>query len=148
MATLSRRDFMKIAGWAAGVTGFSAVTIPVLAYLYPKDLAETPDEPVPVCTPEELPEGTSKVVQFGRYPALVIHTTDGLRAYSAVCTHFACLVKYNAQTGEIECPCHEGYFDPLDGSVIAGPPPKALDALMVTLADDGRIYVGVEERAS
>jgi Rieske Fe-S protein len=121
------------------------VTIPVLVYLYPKDLAETPAEPVPVCASEDLPVGASKVMQFGRYPALVLNTEDGLKAYSAVCTHFACLVKYNAETGEIDCPCHEGYFDPLDGSVISGPPPRPLDALPVDVAEDGLIYIGGSE---
>lgn len=145
MAELSRRSFMKIAGWAAAVTGFSAVSIPVIAYLYPKDLSETPSDPVPVDAPGNFPVGESRTVQFGRYPALVIHTPDGLRAYSAVCTHFACIVKWNIETGEIDCPCHEGYFDPLDGSVLAGPPPTPLEKLDVYVAQDGLIYVAVPE---
>ena len=143
MADITRREFMKVAGWAAAVTSFSAVTIPVIAYLYPADVSETPAEPVPVCKEDELPEGASQVVQFGRYPALVINTPEGLRAYSAVCTHFACIVKYNNETGEIDCPCHEGYFDPADGSVISGPPPTPLATLNASVAADGMIMVSV-----
>ena len=108
--TVSRREFMKIAGWAATVTGFSAVAIPIIAYFYPKNLEETPEEAVLVASPDELPVGEAKLVPFGRYPALVINTSQGLRAYSAVCTHFACLVKWNPESGMIECPCHEGYL--------------------------------------
>ena len=141
MAETSRRDFMKAAGWAAAGTSFVVVGLPIVAYLYPKDLSETPSEPVPVCRLEELPVGGSKTIQFGRYPALIIHTTDGLRAYSAVCTHFACIVSWNPDDGQIECPCHDGYFDALDGSVLAGPPPEPLTALSVSVADDGLIYV-------
>jgi cytochrome b6-f complex iron-sulfur subunit len=132
---------MKAAGWAAAGTSFVIVGIPVVAYLYPKDLAETPGEPVAVCRSEELPKGSSKTVQFGRYPALIIHTEEGLRAYSAVCTHFACIVSWNTADGQIECPCHDGYFDPLDGSVLAGPPPEPLTTLSATVAEDGLIYV-------
>jgi Rieske Fe-S protein len=142
---LSRRNFMKFVTWVATVTGFSAVLVPIVSYLFPKHLEETPSEPVPVGTPDELPVGASKTVPFGRYPALVIHTPEGLRAYSAVCTHFACLVKWNPDSGEIECPCHEGYFDPLDGAVLSGPPPSPLDTFAVWTAEDGQIYVGVEE---
>jgi cytochrome b6-f complex iron-sulfur subunit len=142
MAETSRRDFMKAAGWAAAGTSFVVVGLPIIAYLYPKDLAETPDEPVPVCPPEQLSVGSSKTVQYGRYPALIIHTADGLRAYSAVCTHFACIVSWNADDGKIECPCHDGIFDPENGAVLAGPPPEPLMALPVAIADDGLIYVG------
>jgi len=142
MAETSRRDFMKAAGWAAAGTSFVVVGLPIIAYLYPKDLAETPGEPVSVCRPAELPVGSSKTVQYGRYPALIIHTSDGLRAYSAVCTHFACIVGWNADDGKIECPCHDGFFDPLDGRVLDGPPPEPLTALPVAVADDGLIYVG------
>lgn len=145
MSEPTRRDFFKIAGWAAAVTGFSAAAIPVVAYFYPKKLEEMPSEPVAVCKVAELPEGEAKTVAFGRYPALVINTEDGLRAYSAVCTHFACICKWNSQTGQIECPCHDGFFEPANGEVISGPPPRALDKLSAIVGDDGTIYVSVPE---
>ncbi|GAB4471481.1 MAG: Rieske (2Fe-2S) protein [Anaerolineae bacterium] len=146
MATMTRREFMRLAGWAATVTGFAAVAIPIVAYFYPKNLEEVPSEPVPVGMPDELGVGESKLIPYGRYPALIIHTEEGVRAYSAVCTHFACLVKWNAEDGMIECPCHEGYFDPLDGSVISGPPPRALDAFPTFIGEDGQLYVGEEQQ--
>ncbi len=142
---LSRREFMKVAGWAATITGFTAVAIPIAAYFYPAELEEVPAEPVPVGPPEDLPVGSATTIAFGRYPALVINTPDGLRAYSAVCTHFACLVKWNPDSGKIECPCHEGYFDPGDGSVLAGPPPTPLQQFAVYVADDGQITISAEE---
>jgi Rieske Fe-S protein len=73
----------------------------------------------------------------------VINTKEGLRAYSAVCTHFACLVKWNLESGQIGCPCHEGYFDPYTGEVISGPPPTPLTSLPVNVID-GQIYIGGE----
>ena len=145
MSEPTRRDFMKIAGWAAAVTGFSATAIPVVAYFYPKKLEEVPSEPVAVCPASELQEGEAKTIPFGRYPALVINTGDGLRAYSAVCTHFACICKWNPQTGQIECPCHDGFFEAENGDVISGPPPRGLDKLSATVSDDGTIYVSVPE---
>jgi Rieske Fe-S protein len=145
MADISRRKFLKVAAWAATVTGFSAVAIPIIAYFYPKELEEVPSEPVPVGSPQDLPDGAAKVVAYGRYPALVINTGGTLRAYSSVCTHFACLVKWNPDTRTIDCPCHEGYFNAEDGSVISGPPPRGLDPIAVRVAEDGLIYIGGEE---
>jgi cytochrome b6-f complex iron-sulfur subunit len=116
---------------------------PVLAYFYPPKLEETPSEPVLVGNADELPEGESKTVRFGRYPALIINTRDGLRAYSAVCTHFACICKWDPDIEQIVCPCHEGYFDALDGHVVSGPPPEPLEPLNVEVVDN-EIYVGGE----
>jgi len=141
MAEITRRDFMKFANRALAITGVAAIAVPVVAYFYPPKLEEIPSEPVLVCAESELPVGNSKTVRFGRYPALVLNTPQGLKAYSAVCTHFACIVKWDPGINQIMCPCHEGYFDSLDGGVISGPPPTPLAALKVEVID-GQIYVG------
>lgn len=140
MSEITRRDFLKIVAGAASALGLGALTAPIALYFFPPKLEEVPSEPVLVCAEDELPVGESRLVQFGRYPALIIHTEQGLRAYSAVCTHFACIVKWESETGQIMCPCHDGFFDPVDGSVIAGPPPEPLMRFIVDVVD-GQIYV-------
>lgn len=132
---------MKYAGSLAGALGAVVIVGPVLAYFFPKKLEEVPSEPVPVGAPDSLPVGESRTVRFGRYPALVLNTEDGLRAYSAVCTHFACIVKWDAELGQIVCPCHEGFFSAENGHVISGPPPTPLKTLPVYIEDD-QIFIG------
>jgi len=144
MSDITRRDFLKLLQGAGALIGVSAVATPVVAYFYPPKLIEMPTEPVLVCPQSELPVGEAKTVEFGRYPAIIINTEGGLKAYSAVCTHFACLVKWNPETKRLECPCHDGYFNAADGSVISGPPPKPLLALAAEVVD-GQIYVKVGE---
>jgi cytochrome b6-f complex iron-sulfur subunit len=144
MSDITRRDFLKLLQGAGALIGLSAVATPVVAYFYPPKLIEMPSEPVLVCPQSELQVGEAKIVEFGRYPAIVINTENGLKAYSAVCTHFACLVKWNPETKRLECPCHDGYFNATDGSVISGPPPKPLLALAAEVVD-GQIYVKVGE---
>ena len=117
MSDVSRRAFLKAGRAVAALAGAAAVGGPVAAFFYPPNLQEQPAEPVLVAAEEDLPVGASTTVPFGRYPALVIHTAAGLRAYSAVCTHFACLCTYNPEIEQIVCPCHAGFFDPDDGSV-------------------------------
>jgi len=142
MPDITRRDFLKLMKGTGIALGAGVIAAPVVAYFYPVDLEIYPSKPVLVCAENELPVGESKTIAFGRYPAIVINTPDGLKAYSAACTHFACTVKWNNQSGKLECPCHEGYFKVEDGSVISGPPPKPLMMLTTDIVD-GQIYVQV-----
>jgi cytochrome b6-f complex iron-sulfur subunit len=141
MSPINRRDFIKLVEGGAVVAGAVIIVGPVLSYFYPKNLQETPSEPVLVCTVDELPVGQSKTISYGRYPAIVINTSSGLVAYSAVCTHFACIVKWEESKGQIYCPCHDGYFDPIDGHVISGPPPLGLTPITVNVVNND-IYIG------
>ena len=141
MSDITRRDFLKIIKRGLAATGLTALFGPFLAYFYPPSLEEMPAEAVSVGMLDEFKPGESVTVPFGRYPALVIHTTDGIKAYSAVCTHFACICKWDKEEEVIFCPCHEGYFEPLEGGVISGPPPLPLEAIQVAIID-GEIMIG------
>lgn len=141
MTEITRSEFIKFSKNLLAATGLAMLVAPIVAFFYPTNLKETPSEPVSAGALEDLPSNASKTIRFGRYPALVIHTSEGLRAFSAVCTHFACIVMWHPETGQIICPCHEGYFNPEDGSVISGPPPSPLQSLNVEIID-GQIFVG------
>jgi cytochrome b6-f complex iron-sulfur subunit len=79
----------------------------------------------------ELPIGASKDVMIGVTPAIIINSRDkGFLAFSRVCTHLGCLVKYDQDRQVFICPCHAGTFD-LEGNVISGPPPKPLAKFLV-----------------
>ena len=140
MTSVSRKGFLKIVKNVFAAVGLGGLVVPIIAYFYPAELEEVPSEPVAAGSIEDIPAGKSVTVKFGRYPAIVVNTSDGLKAYSAVCTHFACITNWDEELGQIVCPCHEGYFDPMDGSVISGPPPAPLEKLEVEIIDD-TIYV-------
>ena len=138
---VSRRVFLTALKRILGAAGLGAVLAPALAFFWPRSLQELPSSPVSVGPEGSLALGQAKLVPYGRYPALVINTPAGIRAHSAVCTHFACIVKWNPQTGRIECPCHAGFYRPEDGSVISGPPPRPLPSIPVSTVG-GTIYLG------
>ena len=143
MSEVSRREFLNFGKKLLVVTGLAAVAAPIVAFFYPTQLEEIPSDPVSAGSIEEFPINSSKTIRFGRYPALIVNTPEGLRAYSAVCTHFACIVKWDPELQQIVCPCHEGYFDALDGTVISGPPPTPLEKLAIELVED-QVYIGAE----
>jgi len=138
---ITRQNFLNVLKKVFAFSGLAVVFGPIVSFFFPAKLEEMPEDAVLVCKVDELPENTSKTVPFGRYPALVINTNQGLRAYSAVCTHFACIVKWEPESGKIYCPCHDAYFDPQNGNVLAGPPPAPLENLTVTI-ENGEIFVG------
>lgn len=139
----TRREFIKLVQGLLAATGVAAFVGPILAYFWPAKLEDVPSEPVPVGPSDSVAPGESKTVAYGRYPALVINTEEGIRAYSAVCTHFACIVKWNPESGMIECPCHEAFFAAVDGSVIDGPAPRSLDEINTFVQDD-ILFIGGE----
>ena len=139
---LTRRGFISLLNRVLAATGAAALIGPVVAFFWPSKLEEMPSEPLAVGDEGSIPEGEAKTVWYGRYPAIILNTAErGLVAYSAVCTHFACIVKWNPASGMIECPCHEGYFDPADGAVISGPPPEPLGEIQINIVD-GTIFIG------
>ncbi|MCJ7676091.1 MAG: Rieske (2Fe-2S) protein [Anaerolineales bacterium] len=140
---VSRRGFIKLVNGMLAALGLGAFAAPAVAYFWPSKLVEVPTEPVAVGPADELKVGDARTISYGRYPAIVLNTPAGLRAYTAVCTHFACLVKYDGEKDVIACPCHAGYFRSDDGAVIEGPPPKALKAL-AWFVKDNTLYVGGE----
>ena len=141
MNEITRHRFIKVVSNGLAAVGLAALSTPVLAFFFPKNLEETPANPVLVSKVDELPEYESMTIRYGRYPAIVVNTSQGLRGYSAVCTHFACIVKWNKEIGQFACPCHAGFYDPLDGHVIAGPPPRPLPSIPVNIVND-EIFLG------
>jgi rieske iron-sulfur protein len=71
---------------------------------------------------------------------------DGVVAYSAICTHLGCTVRFSEEAmagapySHIHCPCHAGMFDPRRGAaVISGPPPRPLPQLAIKLNAAGEL---------
>jgi len=69
---------------------------------------------------------------------------DQVVAYSQKCTHLSCAVYYAKEADRLECPCHEGYFSITDGSVLQGPPPRALPRILLRHEGNRIIATGVQ----
>ena len=72
-------------------------------------------------------------------PAYLVRSGDTIRALSATCTHARCAVAWQASSRQFLCPCHRGSFDS-QGSVVGGPPPRALDELRIVV-ENGMAYL-------
>lgn len=133
---VSRRQFIRLgltvtaAAWAGTV---------VQSQLFPDEAAAGEAKPVEFPL-SELPVGGSRPVTYGGVSALVLRTAESIKAFSLVCTHLGCLVRWEEGKQEFYCPCHDGRFDQF-GEVIAGPPVVPLEQFPVRIEGE-RVIVG------
>lgn len=84
-------------------------------------------------------DGASETID--RRVVYLVKRGETLRALDSTCTHLGCRTKFNADTRQIECPCHGGIYD-TDGQVVSGPPPSPLAEVPVRVEND-RVLVQV-----
>jgi cytochrome b6-f complex iron-sulfur subunit len=136
-----RRLITSLLGFSTLAT-LAGVLTPIFGYLWPpKRALEGKGGRVQVGTTAEFPMGQGKIVPVNDKPVIVVNTEQGgAKAFSAICTHLACIVEWDETRQIILCPCHDGRFSPVNGSVISGPPPGPLPELPLTVEGDA-IYV-------
>lgn len=118
---------LLVGGSSLAVAGMAGV--PVGSYLLP--LEQTEAAAVAAFGNDEVGLWEAKQVIVGGRPVLVVNTGDGYRAFSAVCTHLGCVVKWKKGRRQFFCPCHGARFD-LEGEVMGGPAPRPLAKLEVS----------------
>jgi cytochrome b6-f complex iron-sulfur subunit len=137
----TRRRFLRWLGGFTVVTTVGMVVTPIIGFLMPSgNNGSGGGGKTLVGTTDDLPAGAGKVVAMGSKPVIVITTTAGVKAYSAICTHLGCVVAWNDLNGAIQCPCHGGTFNPVSGAVLGGPPPSPLAPVTVSL-EGNQIYL-------
>jgi Rieske Fe-S protein len=129
-----RRNFLN---WFLTTTAGAflvSVTYPLSRYLIPPKVEESTAHQVTLeLKPQEVKANSGQIFRFGSQPAMLVKTAGGeLKAFSASCTHLACIVQFRADIGHIWCACHNGHFD-LNGKNVEGPPPKPLEEYVVNV---------------
>ena len=132
-----RRKFLN---WFLGTTAGAflvSVTYPLSKYLIPPEVEESTASTVTLAIkPNDVKANSGQIFRFGSQPAILVKDTNGeLKAFSAVCTHLACIVQYRSDISHIWCACHNGHFD-LNGRNVEGPPPKPLEQFVVNVRTD------------
>jgi len=134
----TRRGFLDIfIGICSAITA-TAVAIPSLLYLWPAAKGGTGGN-VEVKGAKNLAAGESSILQVKGKAVLVVRTTSGFEAYSAICTHLGCLVKWQSDSKEFHCPCHAAIFNS-KGQVVSGPAPAPLPPYNVKEVGD-KVFV-------
>jgi nitrite reductase/ring-hydroxylating ferredoxin subunit len=126
---LSRRKFLSLVGSGAIAIAGVGTAVTALNFLEPPVLFEE-DTRVGLGRPEDIAVGA--VLVLPKHKVFVVRSADGFFALSSTCTHLGCMTRYDGARGEIDCPCHGSRFR-VDGSVLAGPAPRHLPRLHLTV---------------
>jgi cytochrome b6-f complex iron-sulfur subunit len=130
----SRRQFLKYVLGFSVLSTLGMVATPVIRFLIPPQTnAGGGSGKVKVGTTADIPIGSAKVVPVGGKPTIVINGNQGVTAFSAICTHLGCIVAWDQTAQQIACPCHDGRFNPQNGTVVSGPPPAPLPSITATI---------------
>jgi nitrite reductase/ring-hydroxylating ferredoxin subunit len=139
---IPRRQFAKYLTGAGIVAAFGGAIIFIRARKnsYPvKVVAHVGDIPI----------GGVKIISYpnDEHPCFLLHPSEGtFLAFSRLCTHAACPTFYRPEERVFACPCHGGVFSAIDGSVLAGPPPKPLPRVQLELRGQDLVAIGVSQR--
>lgn len=149
-----RRNFIKRALYATLALFGLGFLVPALALFAP--VAGRTKEVVffPLLPEEEIPRAgvkKSELVyrtagQERRARVFLVSSGAEFSVLSATCSHLGCLVNYNKEKSEFQCPCHGGRYD-LSGRNVGGPPPAPLNRLPVRI-ERGMLLVGIKVQAA
>ena len=156
ISNLNRRDFLKVSG--TGVAGFIAgqILFPASAQaavtgkggIYPLvDIGPISGLPVGAAVEFRYPDEDS--------PAVMIHLTEPAKggigpngaviAYSTLCTHKGCPVKFHPERKMLICPCHWSTFDAAKaGAIVIGQASQPLPRIKLRLEGDRVQAYGVD----
>lgn len=87
---------------------------------------------------QDIKVGEVVTVREGKY--YLTRSEDGLMALYWKCVHLGCTVPWNQAQGKFMCPCHASVYE-VTGQNVAGPAPRPLDIMELTVEGDGTILV-------
>ena len=135
---VSRRAFLRnaVLGSVGVVTALSAGSF-VAFFWNNKTGAFGGEIPVPLDLVPPVGEAPYRN-QGGKF--YIINNEDAALAIYWKCVHLGCTVPWVEGQGQFICPCHGSVYDP-NGVRIAGPAPRPLDFMGVTVDASGNLTV-------
>jgi len=106
---------------------------------------------VKIAATTDVPIGESVLFTYPHKdrPSVLMHlSSDNFVAYDAICTHLGCQIHFDeepikgweSKKDNLFCACHGAVFDPTNGEVLAGPPPRPMPKIKLEIDANGDIY--------
>jgi len=149
----SRRRFLKSVTYGLGAATTLFIGGVVVSAAVGPTLREEPRQWVRIDKMDDIAVGRVKTVNIAytehkgfytnknKEPLMVWRRPDELVVYSSECPHMGCRIHWDEEKQLFLCACHGGTFD-LDGSVVAGPPPRPMYRYRFKV-EDGYLFAEV-----
>jgi Rieske Fe-S protein len=146
--SISRRDALRVIGatvlvpiGGSLIAACASAPLPAQWVPLPVDPATlTVDQPVQVALSYSPPAAPTMSPPAPASVWVVLPQDRGVVAYDPRCTHLACAYDWTPASAVFLCRCHQATYA-VDGRVLSGPPPRALDRLPVRNAVGGGLEV-------
>lgn len=134
----SRRSFTRNA--ALGAAGIVAAELAVgtVILLWPNKTGAFGGD-ISVAA-ESVPDVEGEPYRDALGKFFVVHTEEGVQALYWKCVHLGCTVPWVSGQGRFVCPCHGSVYL-YNGARESGPASRAMDAMPVSVNDDGSLTV-------
>jgi len=150
---LSRRELLArgitAAGWGSFAVVLATGAVETLDFFFPRVLYKPPST-FKIGTPAQFLGRTGKADGYGiifvderwkpEHRFFIVRASDRIYAISARCVHLGCTINWFPGLGIFKCPCHGSEYRS-DGTQFAGPAPRPLDRLRITLNIAGELVV-------
>lgn len=148
----TRREFLQkgvsVAGWGALCLGIGAGAYQTVRFFFPAVVFHPPSVfrigRVEDFLSTEAPDACGVISIDSRFKQIhrffVVRETGRIYALFARCTHLGCTVNWFPGLRIFKCPCHGSEFHS-DGREFAGPAPRPLDRLKISLDREENILV-------
>ncbi len=154
--TSTRRAFyIGVINGVMGLIGLALAAPAAIYLLFPPKFRKG-EEWVPAADLSSIPVGAPTEISFERTRAdgwkvtkekatawVVKKPADNVLAFTPQCTHLGCAYHWDDPSHTFVCPCHTSSFS-IDGQVLGGPAPRALDRYM-TRIQNGKLEIGPAE---
>jgi cytochrome b6-f complex iron-sulfur subunit len=139
---ITRRRFLTLVFGVASALGLSAFAAPLVRFAYPVLKGQVFEKQKIAEVAAMTPEGVR--FDYQDVPSMLIQKEDkSFAAFSLVCTHLGCIVKWEPAKRDFHCPCHAGKFDE-NGVNVAGPPPSPLPKYKISVEGPDIFVEGLE----
>ncbi|MBI5410105.1 MAG: ubiquinol-cytochrome c reductase iron-sulfur subunit [Nitrospirae bacterium] len=141
---ITRRSLLSLLGWGAFFTTL-AISVPAsIRFLFPRVLFEKPST-FKIGAPDDFRiNGNSEHQVYETWKAehsvWLVKEKNRIYAVHAKCTHLGCTPNWFPDEGVFKCPCHGSQFN-RSGVNFAGPAPRPLDRLKISIGKDGMLVV-------
>ncbi len=142
--TITRRFFLSLMGWGSFFAAIGIILTGAVRFLFPRVLFEQPST-FKIGAPDEFRINSDADYQVyetwkAEHSVWIVREKKRMYALHAKCTHLGCTPNYFADEGIFKCPCHGSQFHG-NGVNFAGPAPRSLDRLKISIGDDGNIII-------